>query len=124
MEGDSVFITVDSTQACPPLGRETLFCKTVLFIIILEKMRMKVIGPSLHKTGRNMRTLPSPTRGLSHNTAYFNKQLTFKSHIVLARSSLSRLRLRVNEFWVRNREQLSVSIGFPYLKSLPTWEGK
>ena len=76
MEGDRVFITVDSTQACPPLGRETLFCKTVLFIIILEKMHMKVIGPSLHKTGRNMRTLPSPTRGLSHNTAYFNKQLT------------------------------------------------
>ena len=77
-----------------------------------------------HKRGRNMRTLPSPTRGLSHNMAYFNKQLTFKSRIILARSSLSRIRLRVNEFCVRNREQLSVSIGFPYLKSLPTWEGE
>ena len=81
MEGHSVFIIVDSTQACPPLGGETLFYKTVLFIIILEKTirNESYWSLSTHKTGRNMRTLPSPTRGLSYSMVYFNKQLTLKS---------------------------------------------
>lgn len=108
MEGDNIFIIVDSTQACPSLGRETLSSKAVLFIIILAKIveNKSYWCLSPHKIGRNVR--PPPERYLAtwHTST---KSLHWKLWGILARSSLSRIRLRGKKFCVRNRGHLSVS---------------
>lgn len=54
------------------------------------------------------------------------KSLSLKLCGILARSYMGMIRMRENDFNVRNNEWVSFSRSqcFPYLKGLPTWEGE
>lgn len=97
---DSIFTYRDSTQACPPLWEGDTVLQDCSLHNHPEKMHIESYWSLSYIRQEKYGDPPSPNRGYLTTRILPSTSSLLKVHIVLARSSLSRIRLRVNELWV------------------------
>lgn len=122
LEGDNVFVIANNEQTCLLLEREmpSVFLSCSVYKhpwkdSLEQKLSVPYCSQDMQKCERLLENY--------HITKYISiKYLHLKISDALARPYLGIIKLRKNNFYMSNGEQLSRAGGFPDPKGLLTWE--